>query len=190
MMVWVLQRHKENVEAGFKSTKSGLGEWSVEMRPYVSDNDYKYYLILKKINDVVKKIGYGSFNIQFQLEPQSNCCAFSQLNGFSYHPGLTEEEIHQALDDVFTTLRYQYHNYSKILLNMVEYQKYLDKRMRGRTAEDSYPVKEDLHTGDFLYPSIYTWCKKQDGLVDIPIINQNTSRIIHHMIVMPTVCQN
>lgn len=115
--------------------------------------------------------------MSFYMQQYSACCAFEQLNHFHYSNNASEKEVHAMIDHVIQVMRRSYRGRfaAKLVLNTVQqnYEEYRSKNgnLTGKTIR-----------GPFYYPHVHSWAIKQSFVIDTPIVNHNTSNIIHHLI--------
>lgn len=202
-MTWSGAAYKDGIQKAWVSTQSAGKGWVLSVNPpQTRGGQYGMYVSVEKKVDSKRPGGYNQVGIYFIIDGYQACCAFYQLNHFSYHMGHIEEaEVHQIMDDVLRAFEVGYTRLVKLVINTVETQqsKQVDDDDGwnveyvlgfGRNPETSIVTDIKVQgTGGITYPYIHTWCKKQKGCLDTPVVNSNTSRIIHHMIVMPDVTQ-
>ena len=126
----------------------------------------------------VHYVGFAfGVNMSFCMQQYPACCAFEQLNNFRYSDGVSEKQVHAFIDHVIKVMRTQFRSEfaKKLMLNTVQW-----------NSEDYSVYSTDLDPkkmkGKFYYPHVHSWAMKQKAVLDTPIVNHNTSNIIHHLI--------
>jgi hypothetical protein len=116
------------------------------------------------------------------------CCAFEQLNHFYYTGSDEEAVIFAMLNHYILTMRKSYrHQFAKkLVINTVQNYPVNEDGYAKFRSDHGFIKAEECGDGEHIYPLIYKWASQFEH-VDTPVINHNTSRIIHHIITSPKV---
>lgn len=116
-------------------------------------------------------------SIKVIMQQYSACCAFEQLNYFSY--SCKGEKVPVFLDHVIKMMRRLYKpSYAqKLVINTVQ-------QNPEKYSTESLPSDLDLKkmNGAHYYPAMFKWATNQKKFIDTPVVNHNTGNIIHHII--------
>ena len=174
-MAWYMAHYKERIELflnddqtlpaelkGFKFTVNDPGT--------KGSGDAMQLIVTHEKND-------AHFSAILQQYPA--CCAFEQLNHFVYQGHKGAASVGPILTHYIKTMRQYYRGRFawKLVLNTVE--EHDGDRNAGFHVEDA-------GEGEFQYPAVHKWATQFEH-VDIPVVNHNTSRIIHHIITFPII---
>jgi hypothetical protein len=188
--------HKDVFEDWLNNPEHELvkNKWTCEIEAVGSfGTDRAFQFFFHKGKD---KYGYYDQTMRFILDWYPDCCAFYQMNHFTYSAYVTEQTVHALIEHA---LKCMMHNYSttygqKLILNTVRRQEVYgededdDRVLKRNGYEKNAVVPEEELTKELIYPWIHSWAKKQSVCIDTPIVNHNTKHIIHHLIVFPDVC--
>ena len=182
-MVWAMSHYKERFETNLNDS---------DTLPAILKG-FKFEVLdpmMKASGDGVQLRVLAAGEIYFCgfFQQYSACCAFEQLNHFQYGGGIEEAELFAALNHYIRIMRKSYRSQfaSKLVVNTVQ---------GYPTDEEGDPIFRSNHgflkanqcgDGEHRYPLIHKWATQFEH-VDVPVINHNTSRIIHHIITFPKV---
>lgn len=179
-MAWYGEIYKTRIEKQLNEAVGNPDGWKWRvMDPQDKATTYGFLIMGKGSTG-------GDFKAVFQ--PYSACCAFHEMNFFSYdsiRETGEKEFVSSIMDHLLDSIQVGYHlNFGKkLVLNTVQ-------RIRAEYHQSNMELTgKDFGEKGHSYPGIYAWAKAQKGgCIDTVIVNQNTGNLIHHLIVRPDVC--